>query len=176
MTSAQNGVVYSKKICMLGTFGVGKSSLVKRFVHGIFDDTYLSTIGVQIYEKHLGPFPGACSNELNLVIWDLANIEKLTSATKTYFGGAAAAIVVFDLTRHQTFDEKRIYLQAFRDKNPRATYIFATNKSDLFATHEVPAPLTALAKSYAAPCVRTSAKTGENVARIFQMLGESLLT
>lgn len=159
-------------------FGVGKTSLVRRFVHRVFEDRYLSTIGVQIYLKNLAEI---CDNDksndqLKLILWDLANIEKFTPTIKNYFIGAAAAIVVLDLTRPETFEEKNIYLNDFKEINPKAKLIFAGNKVDLIADQSsISEDFIATAKNYDSYYVVTSAKTGTNVESLFRSLGKQLL-
>lgn len=171
-------IVYSKKICMLGTFGVGKTSLVRRYVHRLFDDTYLSTIGVQIYQKQLS---GLCSglkarHGLKLIIWDLANIEAITPATRNYFNGAAGAIVVFDLTRPQTLKNNHHFLNTFLEINPVTKLVFAGNKLDLISDNSLSDQLLAAAAGiYDSPYLLTSAKTGDNVDTLFSSLGKLLL-
>ncbi len=178
MSAASEAIIYSKKICMLGTFGVGKTSLVRRFVHRLFDDTYLSTIGVQIYKKEIADLNSAKGRPLgvNLVIWDLANIESLTPATRTHFNGASAAIVVFDLTRPETFDLKQIHLRTFLEVNPGAQVIFVGNKTDLMAEGPDEKALVAIAGEYDAHHFLTSAKDGSNVDEMFQALAANVIS
>jgi len=161
--------VYSKKICMLGTFGAGKTSLVRRFVHGIFEEKYLSTIGVHLSHKALSD--SVTGIQFNLIIWDLAHIEKFTAATRNYFRGAAAAIIVLDLTRESSFAEKQIRIKEFTESNPEAALVFAGNKTDLLDSHEqAESELQAFAARWQAPAVLTSAKTGENVEALFNLV------
>lgn len=160
---------------MLGTFGVGKTSLVRKFVHGLFDDRYLSTIGVQIYEKALTSV-NKKGESLKLIFWDLANVEKFTPVIGNYFKGASAALVVFDLTRPETFELKDIYLQEFRKSNPATRLVFVANKVDLLEDEApVHAQISQLAAGHGAPYFLTSAKTGAGVAETFEALGEQLL-
>ncbi len=167
-------ITYSKKICLLGTFGVGKTSLVRRFVHDLFEDRYLSTIGVQIYQKELTAANG--NENLKLIIWDLANIERFTAANKNYFRGSAGAIVVFDLTRPESYDESNIYLSKFQEMNPKAGLVFAGNKIDLIeGTESAPTDLIEISEKYRSPYYLTSAKTAENVSTVFDALGKRLL-
>lgn len=170
--------ILSKKICMLGTFGVGKTSLVRRFVYSVFEEKYLSTLGVQISQKQLtelGPNSRKV-DQLNLILWDLANVEKFTAAVKNYYRGAAGAIIVTDLTRRESCDEMRIHLREFLETNPDAVLIFAGNKVDLVREDDLPRPeLQELAAKYRAAWLRTSAKTGENVQELFEKMGEQLL-
>ena len=170
--------ILSKKICMLGTFGVGKTSLVRRFVYSIFEEKYLSTLGVQISQKQLTDLcPGSHkADQLNLILWDLANVEKFTPAVRNYYRGAAGAIIVTDLTRRETFDETRIHVREFLETNPDAVLIFAGNKADLVSEVSAGSPeLQILAEKYDAPWLLTSAKTGDNVQELFEKLGEALL-
>lgn len=169
-------ITYSKKVCMLGAFGVGKTSLVRRFVHDVFDDQYLSTIGVQIYEKQLAP-AASHNEELKLIFWDLANIEKLTPVIRNYFKGAAAAIVVVDLTRPATFDQRNLYIEAFMETNPNARLVLAGNKADLLDDpRSATSRLQEWSTEKSAPHFLTSAKTGDNVPAMFEALAGSLLS
>lgn len=174
-----NQIILSKKVCMLGTFGVGKTSLVRRYVHSVFDDKYLSTIGVQIYQKILSEdeeLPHRSGERLKLILWDLANIEKFTPTIRNYFSGSSAAIVVTDLTRPETCDEKQIHLKEFLDINAKAKLIFAGNKHDLAESSSLATDaLQKLSATFEAPALLTSAKTGENVNALFQQIGHHLL-
>ncbi len=93
-----------KKVCLLGDFAVGKTSLVRRFVEGRFDDKYLSTIGVKISRKTLARPYGA----LHLIVWDLAGGEEF-GAESSYLRGAAGALIVGDLTRRETLESFERY-------------------------------------------------------------------
>lgn len=170
---SRKAITYSKKICLLGTFGVGKTSLVRRFVNDLFDDTYLSTIGVQIYQKELSEIQA--KENLKLIVWDLANIEKFTTTIKNYFQGAAGAIVVTDLTRTESYNKKHLYLNQFLEINPKASLIFAGNKIDLIDSNNAPESLVKLAENYKSPYSITSAKTGSNVKAVFEILGKKIL-
>ena len=104
-----------KKICMLGDFGVGKTSLIKRFVEGRFDDRYLSTIGVKISRRVVKQ----ADNEINLLIWDLVGGEFLAETTeRNYMRGASGALLVCDLTRLNTLDILPEYLTRLKTINP----------------------------------------------------------
>ena len=89
-----------KKICMLGGFSVGKTSLVRRYVQSIFSDTYLTTVGVKIDKKTvaLGDRP------VSLILWDLAGEDDLASLRLSYLRGAAGYVLVADGTRPATLE------------------------------------------------------------------------
>lgn len=172
-------ILHRKKICLLGEFGVGKTSLVRRFVYNKFEEKYLSTIGVHISHKAMIiPAIGstALEHQLNLILWDLAHIDKFSAMIKNYFRGANGAIVVFDLTRLQKIQDTNTFLEPFLEMNPQAQLIIAGNKLDL--VHEQSAPMEQLlhiSKTYRAPFKLTSAKTGENVEQLFNELATLLL-
>ena len=162
---------------MLGTFGVGKTSLVKRFVYDLFSDKYLSTIGIQLHHKILDSRRlGSDTYYLNLLLWDIANIEKFTPVIKNYFKGASGAIIVVDLTRPNSFDSHQIHIDEFLKESPGAKLIFVGNKSDLVDSKNMgQEKLQALAANYHTPYILTSAKTGNNVEVLFTRLGKLLL-
>ncbi|MBD3386537.1 GTP-binding protein [candidate division KSB1 bacterium] len=167
--------VISRKVCMLGTFGVGKTSLVRRFVYNRFDEKYLSTIGVQISQKQLPPLQKGDSDEFvqyKFILWDLAHIEKFDSMIKNYFRGAHGAFVVFDLTRPDTLQTYSSFLDPFLQTNPNSKIIFIGNKIDLIESpDEELQQLEKIAACFKAPFFTTSAKTGENVEKMFIKMG-----
>ena len=89
-----------KKICMLGAFAVGKTSLVRRFVHTIFSDIYETTVGVNIEKKEV--IVG--DKQVDLIIWDLHGEDDFQSVRMSYLRGASGCIYVVDGTRGMTFD------------------------------------------------------------------------
>lgn len=167
-------ITYSKKICMMGTFGVGKTSLVRQFVHGLFDDSYLTTVGVQIFQKEVATTKGNEAVNIKLLLWDLANIEEMTPAIRNYFTGAAGAVIVTDLTRPDTCNASQIHIPEFRQANPSAKLIIVGNKQDLVKPSPAPVPLGNLAETYHSSVILTSAKTGENVEALFQTMAEQI--
>src|SRR5262249_40683115 len=101
----QTVITYSKKICLLGEFAVGKTSLVRRFVYNLFDDRYISTIGVRVSRKTVAVPVETQVAELTMMVWDLAGSEEFNRVSMSYLRGAAGAVLVYDLTRAHTFDE-----------------------------------------------------------------------
>lgn len=165
-----------KKICLLGDFAVGKTSLIRRFVEGIFDDRYLSTIGATVSRKVISLVDGEESTPVALFIWDLVGGEKFDTVIATYYQGAAAGVMVCDLTRPETLVSLAETTSDFLGVNPRARLLFVGNKVDLVEERRVDqADLTALASRYHAPCFVSSAKTGQQVQEIFEATGRSIL-
>ncbi len=166
----------NKKICLLGDFAVGKTSLIRRFVYDKFDDSYLSTIGVKISRKALNLDLAGKPPALNMLIWDLAGGEEFSSAMLNYYRGAAGAIIVCDLTRKPTLDKMEEYAKTFLEINRAAPLVFVGNKVDLENERVVSdADLAAIAQPHDAPLYTSSAKTGENVEELFMRLGKLLV-
>jgi small GTP-binding protein len=161
-----------KKICLLGDFGVGKTSLVHRFVEGRFDDKYLSTVGVKISRKVLKRSYG----EMNMLVWDLAGGNGFETSSSTYMQGATGALIVCDLTRQETLTACENYARQIRILNPGVQLVFVGNKVDLTKERVVSVPdmLAALTVFGERTFYLTSAKTGEKVEDAFSFLAEKI--
>jgi len=161
-----------KKICLVGDFAVGKTSLARRFVEGIFDDKYLSSIGANISRKVLA----LDGSDLTLLIWDLVGGEKFDRVIANYYRGSAGALLVCDLTRPETLDKLTGYASDFLGINPAAHLVFVGNKVDLTSERRIrDVSLAAVAERYHAPVFISSAKTGQDVQQAFETLGQHLL-
>ncbi|MBL9043626.1 MAG: GTP-binding protein [Myxococcales bacterium] len=160
-----------KKVCMLGAFAVGKTSLVRRFVHSMFADKYLTTVGVKIDKKQLTH----SGKEVLLLLWDLYGEDEFQRVQTTYLRGSSGLFLVADGTRPDTV-EKAIEL---RDKAlaslGNVPHVLLMNKCDLSPQWEVrPERLRQLTES-GWQIQRTSAKTGEGVEQAFASLTEQML-
>lgn len=165
-------VALSMKICLLGDYAVGKTSLVRRFVYNIFEDRYLSTIGVKVSRKLVAVPRGDDVAELTMMLWDLAGSEEFDQIRVSYLRGAAGALVVCDMTNRQTLDHAREYVAQIRTVNPKAAVVIAANKQDLFDLHVIkPDEVAETAAELQAACCLTSAKTGLGVEDTFRTLG-----
>lgn len=171
--------VIKKKICLLGSFAVGKTSLVERFVHNRFDEKYLTTIGVKISQKLLPPSAATTSGssiQHTFLIWDIAGHEKFDSVNTQYFRGAAGALAVADLTRPDTISDLFGVCQKFQRINPQAFFQIIGNKADLFDDDpSVGSELQKVAATYTGQVSITSAKTGENVEKAFLSLSHRMV-
>ena len=92
-----------KKICLIGAFAVGKTSLVRQYVYSLFSEKYLSTVGVKI-DKKLLVMDG---RELELIIWDLHGEDDFQSVRMSYLRGASGCIYVVDGTRRVTLEDRK---------------------------------------------------------------------
>jgi small GTP-binding protein len=157
-----------KKICMAGQFGVGKTSLVRRFVDSIFSESYLSTVGVKIDRKDLTI--GAAS--LTLVLWDLAGEDELAQLNVAHLRGASGYILVADGCRAATLS-KAIDLQArITHIVGPVPFVLVLNKADLREQWEVDMAHAAERRGW--PTFETSAKTGSGVEEMFHWLAGQL--
>lgn len=171
-------MVLKKKICLLGTFAVGKTSTVERFVYSRFSERYLTTIGVRISQKLLPPLETPVNPEglqYNLLIWDIAAMDRFDAVVENYYRGAAGALAVGDLTRPDSFAQLDEICARFRSVNPKAAIVIVGNKVDLQpSTKETSQAIDRLTAVYGSPSVTTSAKSGENVDTAFVALARKL--
>jgi small GTP-binding protein len=162
----------SAKICLLGDYAVGKTSLVRRFVYNMFEDKYFSTIGVKVSRKVVAVPHGDDVVELVLMLWDLAGSEEFDSVRASYLRGAAGALVVADVTHRATLAAAPDYVAQVRALNPRAAILIAANKQDLVEQRAVSEDeVSRAAAELGAAYFPTSAKTGAGVEEAFRHLG-----
>lgn len=160
-----------KKICMIGSFGVGKTSLVRRFVDSIFSDHYQTTVAVTIDRKQVNTSKGPA----NLILWDLAGHSPLTPLRMSYLRGAAGLLVVVDITRNESLQEACGIIQRLPKELIDVPKIFLLNKSDLAAEYELdPSLLKSATENMQA--IRTSAKKGDGVEQSFHEMAEKTLS
>jgi small GTP-binding protein len=160
-----------KKICMIGTYGVGKTSLVERYVQGKFEDKYLTTLGVKISRKPVN----VKGQDVNLVLWDLAGEDKLTTVKPMNLSGAFGYLLIADGTRANTLEalfELQERVQAVVGDVPFTCVI---NKLDLREQWEVNDASLARLDELGWKHLLTSAKSGEAVEELFLSLAERML-
>ncbi|MFN8524093.1 MAG: Rab family GTPase [Chloroflexota bacterium] len=166
----------SKKVCLLGDFAVGKTSLVSRFVYNTFEERYLSTIGVRVGRKVITLADRDAPIEIALMLWDLGGGDEHQRVQASYLRGAAGALIVCDLTREESVDRLEAYASDLRAVSPEARVVLAANKADLAAERRVSdSQLEAIARRLDAPCLLTSALTGNNVEAAFRALAERIM-
>jgi small GTP-binding protein len=171
----------SKKICLLGDFAVGKTSLIRQFVDRQFSDAYLSTVGVKISRKAIsltGSDDPQKPTSLQFLIWDIEGSTQFKTVAPSYLQGARGAVIVGDVNRPETLDQLTQHLQNYVSINPQGHIIIALNKSDLLDETS----LKSLTRKISLPpCDRliaihpTSAKTGRNVDQLFQELADRIM-
>ena len=157
---------------MIGPSGVGKTSLVSKFVHSIFSEKYLTTVGVKIDKKtvNLG------DKEVMLMIWDLAGDDDFQRLQTSYLRGTSGYLLVADGTRRVTHDQVLEIQTRVAQALPNAPFIFALNKSDLASQWEVAESDLAALTDRGWTTTRTSAKEGEGVEEAFRDLARRMTT
>lgn len=165
--------IAQRKICILGDFSVGKTSLVRRYVEGRFDDQYLSTIGVKISRRVVDSADG---KRISLMIWDVAGSEEFNGKHTSYLQGSSAALLVCDLTRNTTLFSLRKYIARMHHVSPQARFVLLANKSDLTDQFELTRKeIASLGGEFQISYFFTSAKTGEHVEEAFAQLAEEII-
>ena len=163
-----------KKMCVIGDGAVGKTSLIKRFVVGNFDDKYVITIGAKTTAKRLEISKGDETTHLKLQIWDILGARSHAKIQKKAFKGADGAFLVLDLTRRETMYSFDLWLHSLYEVTGEIPVVVLANKNDLEPNFE-PDRIQELADDYGIPYYLTSAKTGENLDDAFNTLGEMMI-
>ncbi|HEV8123466.1 MAG TPA: Rab family GTPase [Gemmatimonadales bacterium] len=160
-----------KKICMMGAPGVGKTSLVRRFVESIFSDKYLSTVGVKI-DRKVVPIG---DTSLSLLLWDLQGEERYQWVRMQYLRGASGFLLVVDGTRPKTLEVALGLQENAESRVGQVPFVLILNKADLKAEWQIDVAAADRLRSAGWIVLETSAKTGENVNEAFEGLGRRIL-
>jgi len=164
-------MMLQKKICMLGAFATGKTSLVVQFVHSIFTDKYYTTIGVKIDKKELT----IGTQDVNLVLWDLAGEDEFLQVHMSYLRGSSGYLLVADGTRPATLDTARSLQKRVEAAIGHVPFVLMLNKSDLTAGWEVGEEALADLREKGWDIIITSARSGLGVEEAFVMLVKKIL-
>jgi small GTP-binding protein len=158
-----------RKICMLGSYAVGKTSLVTRFVKDIFSERYRTTIGVRILKKELM----VDEDPTTLLLWDLHGEDDFQEIRTSYLRGSSGYLLVVDGTRAATLDKAMAIHGRARESLGDVPFLLLINKSDLRGDWEVEESLDLGLEPHGA--VRTtSAKTGAGVEEAFSELARRM--
>ena len=161
---------YDKKVQLLiiGDSTVGKTSILSRYTNGDFNPHYLATVGLDFFKKD-EVYNG---KTIRIKIWDTAGQERYKAITRAYYKGAKGAFIVYDITRKETFDD----IDKWRNElvsscNKEVTVMLIGNKCDLEDQREITKEQgEEKAKSFGFSFIETSALSGENLEKGFEML------
>jgi small GTP-binding protein len=160
-----------KKICMLGSFSVGKTSLVRRFVESIFSDAYQTSIGVKVDKKVVR----VNNEDVTLVLWDIHGEDVYQKIHMSYLRGMSGYLLVIDGTRRQTLEDALGLNQRVMQEAGKVPAILVLNKSDLVDKWEIDSARESELSAAGWTILRTSAKTGASVEQVFSQLAAATL-
>lgn len=167
---------FKLKVLLTGAAAVGKTSLVQRFIKNRFAANYKLTVGVDILTKDVEFKPGEIAT---LSIWDIGGQQRFEFIRSTFYKGAAGALLVFDLTREQTYTETRKWLTEIRQfAGENIPFVLIGNKLDLMEDVGVVIDrdeARRFAESEGSIYIETSAKTGEKVDEAFTELTRRII-
>ena len=164
---------YIFKLILIGNSGVGKSCILQRYIKHTFEESYKCTIGVDFLMKSIV----INGQTVKLQLWDTAGQEKYKSMVSSYYRGANVALIVFDITNHQSFDSLPMWIENFYKNGPeQKNIILIGNKKDLVDLRQVTQQeAEAFSETNNMMYFETSAKEGDNIEYIFNYAAEKLL-
>jgi small GTP-binding protein len=161
-----------KKICLVGSFAVGKTSLAQRYVRSIFSEKYHTTVGVKIDHKKVV----VNGQTVGLIIWDLHGEDDFQSVRMSYLRGASGCIYVADGTRSMTLDTALSLRKRVHEAIGPVPSVLAVNKCDLISQWDLSSVKIEQWISKDGLVLHTSAKTGKSVETAFEQLAERMIT
>jgi small GTP-binding protein len=160
-----------KKICMLGGFAVGKTSLVRRFVTNLFSEQYHTTIGVTVEKKILS----VAGEDVTLMLWDLYGDDEFQRIRESYLRGSSGYILVVDGTRKETLATALGLQRTVEGLLGPIPFALIVNKSDVRDVWEIDDAMLSELRQQGWTIFFGSAKTGEGVESLFSTLADRLL-
>ena len=165
----------SCKVVLLGEAGVGKTSIISRYVHNTFSEVLMTTTGVAFATKKLVIDP---DNKIKFQIWDTAGQERYRSLAKNFYQTAAVAVLVYDITRSDSFEKLKDFWIKELKENASSDIILAIagNKSDKYEFEEVSLKEgIELAQEINAIFKSTSAMSSHGIDDLFKLIGKKFL-
>lgn len=156
---------------MIGSFAVGKSSLVKRYVRSIFSEEYLTTVGVKVDKKTVQ----VADQEVNLLLWDLHGEDEFQKLRLSYLRGMSGYLLVVDGTRRMTLERALFLQQSTESTFGPLPFVLVLNKADLTQEWELEEEKLQQLQERGWHIARTSAKTGDGVEEVFTRLAAQML-
>jgi len=163
---------FKYKICILGEAAVGKTSLIYRFIEDKFKEDYKSTLGVNLLTKE---FELENYGVVGFQIWDLGGQDSFKRLRKMYLEGSRGALIVFDVTKRESFEKIDGWVQIFKEIRGDAPIFLIGNKIDLKDKIKVEEKEAQDFAKGEMGLILTSAKTGENVDKAFHELAKKFL-
>ena len=172
ISAGRDRTLIAHKVCMLGSFAVGKTSLVRRFVETLFSDTYQTTVGVKVDKKVVDVH----GQPVTLVLWDIQGVEEAEPLRRSYLRGAHGYLVVCDGTRGETLAQCLEIADKAKASIGDVPSLLLVNKADLKDQWEIPLEVLDGLRGKGWQILETSAKDGQNVEEAFQHLASSMVS
>ena len=168
---------YKFRVVLLGEAAVGKTSLVRRYTENVFDEEYKQTIGTTFATKDIDVTGSdGTVRKVRLNVWDMGGQSTYRELRRQFMKGASGAIVVYDVTRPETFMAMNNWFESFKEVCPDSPVLISANKVDLLDKRMVPQePGMMLRDWFQAEYFETSAKTGDAVDNVFTRIAEVVL-
>jgi len=165
------------KVVLLGDGGVGKTSLIRRFVVDQYSDDYITTVGTKVSKKSLNVGHPSAEVEMSMQIWDVLGQKGYSGVQETAIKGTQGVLMVYDVTEDASRRGLEDYwLPAVWRLAGRVPMVLVGNKSDLIENRIwAEEYLYFLSQKYSCPSILTSAKTGDRVEQAFKALAEEIL-
>ena len=160
-----------KKVLMLGMHGVGKTSLIKRFISSIFDEKYLTTVGVKIDKKVVS----VKDQEVTLMLWDVAGAEDNFTVPDSFIRGSSGYLLVIDGTRVESLDRGFDLIAQVEKNLGKIPFVAIVNKIDLVDRWQLQSGHIQSLTALGCPVIRTSALTGEGVEEAFHTVAQRIV-
>ncbi|GMR54920.1 hypothetical protein PMAYCL1PPCAC_25115, partial [Pristionchus mayeri] len=156
------------KVVMMGDSCAGKSAILERFISNTFEETSTSTIGMDFFSKQ---FTTRSGKSVRLQVWDTAGQERFRQLMPSYIREASVAILVFDLSNERSFTNLESWVLFMRrQRGDKTKLVLVGSKSDKERSVEPTAVLQFLIDHEGVPYIETSARTGENIADLFETI------
>ncbi|MFQ6128552.1 MAG: Rab family GTPase [Thermoplasmata archaeon] len=169
-------MVVKLKICLVGDPAVGKTSLIRRYVKDQFNDEYLKTVGAKIAKKTLTIPLNGTEIRVDMILWDIAGMGgKDSILRRDYLYGTQGVLAVCDATDSKTISGLGDWIEAVRKLAGDVPIRIVINKTDMDDGALEEEPRTFPSADSGTSCIRTSAKTGDNVERAFYDLAKSIV-
>jgi len=159
-----------KKVCMLGAFAVGKTSLVARFVRSLFSEKYHTTVGVKVDKKIVA----VGEEQVNLLLWDLYGEDDFQKLRTSYLRGSSGYVLAVDGTRRETLEKAVILQSRAREALGDVPFVLVLNKADLVDKWELEDSAIEELVGQGWSTFKTSAKTGGGVEESFLTLARRM--
>ena len=160
-----------KKICVLGAFAVGKTSLIRRYVENLFSEKYQTTMGVKVGKKIVT----VEGQTVDLILWDMAGNDQYHKIRTSYLRGASGYLLIVDKTRTNTLDSALDIHKIAQDVLGKVPCLMLLNKWDLQGKWDIDETVIDNLGPDGWEVIRTSAKTGMGVNEAFETLATRMI-